>query len=188
MNFKRIASLSYHIKKGSASHFKLFFDETHRVVYTVCMKMGLSQEDAEEIVQDTYVQFWKQRDNIDENDGIIGLLKLIAKRLVIKKINKREPQLQNNLEEVKKISDEVDAPHIFKAALLKDTVEQLPQVQKEIIKMFYFEGLTTIEISEYMNISVRTVENNMYRAKKKLKSIFEERQLDLSSFYDFFNE
>lgn len=187
MDFKRITTLSYKIKKGSEKHFRLFFKETHGVVFGVCVKMGLSQEDAEEIVQDTYIQFWKQRDSIDENSGVLGLLKLIAKRLVIKKINKKELSIIN-LDERSKVTNDSDIKGEIRSHLLKENIEKLPPTQKEIITMFYLEGLTTLEISDYMKISVRTVENNIYRAKKKLKIIFETQKLDMKSFYEFFNE
>ncbi|MEC3906734.1 sigma-70 family RNA polymerase sigma factor [Tamlana sp. 2201CG12-4] len=188
MDFKKISILSKYIKKGSEKHFKLFFQITHGVVFGVCVKMGLSQEDAEEIVQDTYIQFWKQRDSIDENNGVIGLLKLIAKRLVIKKINKKELTVLNNLDEIHKISDNSDLKGTVNSNLIKENIKKLPPTQKEIITLFYLEGLTTIEISNYLKVSVRTVENNLYRAKKKLKQILDFQNLNTNSFYDFFNE
>ena len=188
MDFKRITRLSYEIKKGSEKHFKLFFKDTHALVFGVCIRMGLSQQDAEEIVQDTYIQFWKQRNSIDKNKGVLGLLKLIAKRLVIKKINKKELSVLNNLDEIPKVSDETVFKGTVNSDLIKDNIEKLPPTQKEIITMFYLEGLTTIEIANYSKVSVRTVENNLYRAKKKLKKIFEVQNLSTNSFYDFFNE
>ena len=116
------------------------------------------------------------------------MLKLIAKRLVIKKINKKELSVLNNLDEIHKVSDETVFKGTVNSDLIKDNIEKLPPTQKEIITMFYLEGLTTIEIANYSKVSVRTVENNLYRAKKKLKKIFEVQNLSTNSFYDFFNE
>lgn len=188
LDFKRITALTSKIKKGSEKHFRLFFQETHGVVFRVCIKMGLNKEDAEEIVQDTFTQFWKQRNLIDEHSGVLGLLKLIAKRLVIKKINKKEISTLNILDEVKKDLSDSDLRVTINSNLIKANVEKLPLVQKKVITMFYMEGLTTIEIADYMKTSVRTVENNIYRAKKKLKIIFETQNLEIDSFYEFFNE
>lgn len=188
MDFNKISRLTIKIKKDSEKHFKIFFQETHAVVFRVCIKMGLNQEDAEDIVQDTFVQFWKQRDSIDENNGVIGLLKLIAKRLVIKKINKKELLISNDFEVLHKVSDDTNHNRVVNSNLIKENIERLPLAQKEIITLFYLEGLTTIEIANYLKISTRTVENNLYRAKKRFKQILETQNLNTNSFYDFFNE
>ncbi|WP_103072088.1 RNA polymerase sigma factor [Aquimarina sediminis] len=187
MNISRISRLSVKIKKGSEKHFKLFFDDTHAMVYKTCVKMGLTQEDAEEIVQDTYVQFWKQRDAIDENKGVLGLLKLIAKRLVLKKINKKDVSFVSG-DQDKTTEDAKEQPQKLNSDLLLKNIEKLPFSQQQIIKLFYLEGLSTIEISDFLEVSGRTVENNLYRAKKNLKQILEQQNITKGTFYDFFNE
>lgn len=172
MDLVKISKLTAEIKKGSETHFKILFDETHRIIFGVCLKMNLKREDAEDIVQETYIQFWIQRNSIDEHRGVIGLLKIIARRLVFKKVSskQREVELSMNVPDRKEV-DNNDLKGILSPNLLKRDIEKLPKCQKQIINLFYFEGLTTVEISNYLGISGRTVENNMYRAKKKLRVI-----------------
>ena len=154
------------------------------MVFGICLKMGLSKENAEEVVQDTFIQFWRQRKTIDEDSGILGLLQIIAKRLVIKKINAEVKVFEFNPD---KQNSEVDTTNLnapFNSELLNTKLEKLPFAQKQIINLFYIQGLSTIEISEYLGVSGRTVENNLYRAKKKLKKILNKDDVNLSSFYD----
>jgi RNA polymerase sigma-19 factor, ECF subfamily len=189
LDFNKISDLCNEIKKGSERHFKIFFKNTHGMVYNVCLKMGLSIEDSEEVLQDTYIQFWKQRELLEENKGVLGLLKLIAKRLVLKKINKSEFKSSTNLEIFQNLPDKSNSIRKeINIDLIKINIEKLPNSQRQIINLFYLEGLTTIEISDFLGVTSRTVENNLYRAKKKLKRILEEQNLDNNSFYDFFNE
>ena len=135
--------------------------------------MNLKREDAQDIVQETYIQFWRQRNSIDEHKGVLGLLKIIAKRLVLKKVNskQREVELSMNVIDRKEI-DNNEFTRVPSPNLLKRNIEKLPKRQKQIINLFYFEGLTTIEIANHLGISERTVENNLYRARNKLNIIF----------------
>lgn len=159
------------LKKGSEKAFKSLFDEYHRKVYFVCRKMGLEVEDAEDVVQETFFQLWKQRQEIDEDKNIGGLIKIIAKRLVIKKI-----------EQVKKVAEWNDTiihqPHEEKTTegnehpinhALQRLIAEFPEGRKTILEMCYREGLSAKEIAKSLNISARTVENQLYRSKKMLK-------------------
>ena len=189
MDTKKISKISFEIKNGSEKHFKTFFEISHAMVFSVCKKMGLSNENVEEVVQDTYIQFWKQRDSIDENKGVMGLLKVIAKRLVIKKINSKERllELKDNIVNLNKHRS-VETPKLINRNLLSKNIEKLPSVQKQIVNLFYMEGLTTLEIAKYLGVTGRTVENNLYRARKNLKVIFNNENLTKNSFYDFIDE
>lgn len=184
MDYKIISKLTCEIKKDSEKHFKIFFDKTHAMVFGICLRMGLSKENAEEVVQDTFVQFWKQRKSIDENSGILGLLRIIAKRLVIKKINGEVQVVEFNPDKLNLQPDTSNLDLIFNSDLLNRKLQKLPDAQRQIINLFYTQGLSTIEISEHLGVSVRTVENNLYRAKKRLKEILDKNDLNLSSFYD----
>jgi RNA polymerase sigma-70 factor (ECF subfamily) len=53
--------------------------------------------------------------------------------------------------------------------LIQHTIEQMPPQRKEIIKMSRYKGLSNAEISETLNLSVRTVERHIYLALKELK-------------------
>lgn len=182
MNFQEIFYLSYQIKKGSEKHFKLFFQKTQGIVFGVCAKMGLSQEDSEEIVQDTYIQFWRQRETLNEKDGVLGLLKIIAKRLVYKKLNAKKEVISLSAIPEKEDKEVNNKEQPIDKELLEKYLEELPKNQGLIIRLFYLQGLSNEEISDYLNISIRTVENSLYRAKLKLKQQFKDENIRFSTF------
>jgi RNA polymerase sigma-70 factor (ECF subfamily) len=53
--------------------------------------------------------------------------------------------------------------------LVQYTIEQMPPQRKEIIKMSRYKGMSNAEISEALNLSIRTVERHIYLALKELK-------------------
>ena len=54
---------------------------------------------------------------------------------------------------------------------LRCAVEKLPQVQKEVVRSFYFDDLTYEQISKKMKLPINTVRSHLFRAKAALKKI-----------------
>ena len=173
------------LKSGCEKHFRKFYDLTCGIVYGVCLKFGFSHEDTEEVVQDTYIQFWKQRSSIDTDKNAINLLKIIAKRILYKKMEKKKTALlfTNLSGDINEPDSNQSAQENVKSYLLLHTaIEKLPNIQGVVIKLFYLQGLSVSEIAEYMEVSPRTVENNLYRARKKLAEIFERKNIKITAF------
>ncbi|MDO5615671.1 MAG: sigma-70 family RNA polymerase sigma factor, partial [Cruoricaptor ignavus] len=169
MNSNKFNIFSIGIKNGSEKHLEDFYYATNKILYKICHQMNITTEDAEEIVQDTYVAIWQQRHTLDENNNIIGLLKTIGKRKIINAIEKKyrtisifENLTEKNFAEQNK---EVNADS------LKNIINELPQKQQEIVNLHYLDGISTNNIAQMKQISVRTVENHLFNAKKRLKKI-----------------
>ncbi|WP_119080855.1 RNA polymerase sigma-70 factor [Chitinophaga alhagiae] len=64
-----------------------------------------------------------------------------------------------------------------------EAIEQLPPKCREIIRLRYLEGLKTAEISDAMGISSRTVETQLYKAIKQLRSMFGKINLLFLNFF-----
>ena len=64
----------------------------------------------------------------------------------------------------KKIIDKEDIQHIY------NQIEELPEKCRQIFKMAYFEEKRNAEIAEILNISIRTVEHQLYLGLKTLRS------------------
>lgn len=167
-------TILYSLKKGEESAFKVLFDQYHKKIFYVGRKMGLSVEEAEDIVQESFIQLWRQRESIDSEKNIGGLIKIIAKRLIYKKYSKlrlMRELFEQNLDEQSIIdyeSSKDEEENVDKEILLT-IINNLPRERKKILNLYYTEGLSAKEIAEYLNISVRTVENQLYRTKKDIK-------------------
>lgn len=182
---KKISIISRAIRNDSEKHFQLLFQKTYKSVYKVCLDMGLTHENAEEVVHDAYVQLWNQRKMLNDSGEIVGLLKIITKRIIYKKLypkkaivflskdiemcNKRE--LQESYENIQ-VNNE----------MLKKYINRLPKRQKEVLELIYLDGLTHKEVAEFINISIRTVENVVHSAKSNLSSLVWKEGLEMSDF------
>jgi len=154
--------------------FRIIFDCFHAKVYNTAKKMGITHEDAEGIVQDLFLFLWERRTSIDHKLSINSYLLTITKRMVIKRV-KRDLLKKNYHNQKQKEDRDYDNGTedylIFSETErnLKDSIHNLPDHRRQIFMLSRESGLTNDEISEKLNISKRTVENQLYRATKSIK-------------------
>ena len=162
------------LKKGNKAAFKALFDRYHKKVYNASRRMNINHEDAEGVVQDVFLTIWEKRKLLDSELSINAFLLTIAKRLVYNKIRASVVR--------KRHSDEVIESEITWKNNTEDYIifseleqnaqagiEKLPENRKHIFMLSKEHGLNNDEIAEKLDISKRTVENQLYRATKAIK-------------------
>ncbi len=162
------------LKKGKSWAFKSIFNHYHLKLYHFSKKMGLSHEDAEGLVQDVFITIWEKRAYIKEELHFKSYLYTITKRLTIKRIRRLilENQFQNDSKTVMKDVNHHTEDYIVFTDLMEHaslSIEKLPSDRKQIFMLSKEHGLSNQEIAEKLNISKRTVENQLYRANKTLR-------------------
>lgn len=162
------------IKNGSEEAFKFLFDSFHLKIYTVARKMGMTYDEAEDVIQDSFLQLWKQKDTIKEDLSVNGLLYTIAKRIVLKKLEeKKHYYTDENIENYNKATTnktQDDISFLETNKYLNETIDKLPEQQRIVFSMNFKSGLTPQEIAEKLDISKRTVENQIFRARKIIRT------------------
>lgn len=160
------------LRKGKRWAFKKVFDQYHLKLYHFAKNMGLSHQDAEGIVQDVFIRIWEQKHLIDENQYFQSYLYTIAKRLTIKRVKRLALETKfksesNPTESCSKTEDYIIFNNLLEHANIN--INKLPEERKQIFILSKMEGFSNQEIAERLNISKRTVENQLYRATKALK-------------------
>ncbi|MCU4156046.1 RNA polymerase sigma-70 factor [Carboxylicivirga sp. A043] len=150
--------------------FKMLYPSLCRFAHTITHSTLL----AEEAVQNIFVTLWEKRLQLNQVDNIKSYLfkTTYNQCLWLLKKNKTQKFYENqyaleapselSLEE--KENWEAFRPHIEKA------VSNLPDKCRQIFLLRRYEGLTNAEIADYLNISVKTVENQLSIAIQKLRT------------------
>jgi RNA polymerase sigma-70 factor (ECF subfamily) len=142
----------------------------------------ISQEDAENIIQDVFLQLWEKRDDLQIHISLTAYLFTLIKNRCIDhlrwqtNIDEGKKQMQENyllelkmklysLEAINQsiISDD----HI--ETIIKNAIDSLPTKCREIFLLHKMEGKKYREIAEELDISINTVENQMSIALRKLR-------------------
>lgn len=161
--------------EGDIDSFKYFFDKYYN---DLCNFVNIYLHDkilAEEIVQDIFVYLWGNKENLRINTSVKAYLFTASK---LKSLNQlRDSRNQKRIiDQLGKSTapDAVDFDDSFIDTeefrkILDAAIEQLPPKCKEIFLLSKKEELSNKEIAEQLGISVKTVENQMTVALKKLR-------------------
>jgi RNA polymerase sigma-70 factor, ECF subfamily len=167
------------IRQNDKSAFKLLYDRYSRKIYFFALKYLGNDVEAEELVQSVFINVWENRVTLDPENSVKSYIykaavnhiynylkkKAIHTRFIESQIHKDEPG--SNVSD-----DEIIFHDLEKSINL--VVESMPSQQQKIFQLSRYEGLTHKEIARKLDLSVRTVENQMYRALKKLKTSLKE--------------
>jgi RNA polymerase sigma-70 factor (family 1) len=164
------------IIRSEEDAFHQLYNECSARVFRVAIRFGLERDDALEIVQDVFLRIWQRREHLSQDMNIHAYLLAIAKNLLINRAKKQayETAYKKYLHKVNLASvrnngaDNLEYDELKKTT--EDCINRLPQQQKMIFTLARNEFLSHKEISEKLGISLRTVENQMYRATKTLKN------------------
>ena len=165
------------IKMGDyVSYNKLFIRYYSRLCGFV-YRMIANQQDTEDVVQELFLHLWDNRKKITVRDNVSAYLHVMAKNLTLNHI-RRTAQYKTILEKQEDIQlrlyDEEDGLETdeFRAALY-DCVNRLPGRCREVLLLHRVKGLKQKEIAERLNISVKTIKNQIWISLQKLRACLE---------------
>ncbi len=169
-------TLASRIRKGDREAFSLFFNKYRRLVYYFSLKYLSDPDESEELVQSVFVSIWEHRLMIDRKKSLKNYLYRSVVNAIYNSLRKRAIRRAYMINEISKPEGASDPyVQIFDNDLrekLDNILRYLPLQQQKILNYRRLEGLSSEEIAQKLNISVRTVDNQIYRATRLLKNIF----------------
>ena len=167
-------SLIHSIRTGDEKVFEKLFKDHYPVLCGYAKKYINDIDQAEEIVQDMFFNFWQKRDKMDINISVEAYLFRSVRNSCLNYLKhlkvREEHRLATNIELKRKeqeVYDNVVALELQER--IDRVIEQLPKERKRIFKMSRYEELKYKEIAERLNLSVKTVEAQMSKALKFLR-------------------
>lgn len=160
--------------------FRDFFNKNYPKVKTFAWQLLKSEEDAEDVAQDIFVKLWEKPELWEERDKLDSYLYTVVKNHIYNLLKHKNVE-QNYMEVASQIMkcEDLSIPTPDDELQLKDlelfiqmAVERMPEQRRCIFWMSREQGLTASEIAQKLNISVRTVEQHIYKALQDLKKSF----------------
>lgn len=136
-------------------------------------------DEAEDIVQSTFIKIWENQDHLNIKHTIKAYLFKAVYHKCINQLEHRAIKLKYQDYGVRIQSTQVQQPEVFPEELeenIKKAIGKLPPQCRIIFMMSRYEELRYSEIAQKLNISVNTIENQISKALKilrtELKDIF----------------
>ena len=148
------------------------------VLYRLALRITLSHEEAEDIVQDTLIKVWNRRDEWQMLESIEAYSMTICRNLALDAIKKKDNNNESLEQGIAETSDQTSDPHELmirkdRVEMVKQLVNRLPEKQRSCLQLRDFEGKTYKEIAEILAITEEQVKVNIFRARRSIKQQFD---------------
>lgn len=160
---------------GERFAFEKIYDLCSERVYRLAYRFLKDTQQSEEIVQETFINLWLNKEKLDPEGNVWLYLYVIAKRLSLnslRNIAKSQYHTENLLahfSEAHNNTEEQVFVHDLEL-LTEKVIDTLPKQQQIIFKLSRIEGYSHKEIADQLNISPNTVKNHIGTALKTIKS------------------
>ena len=162
------------LKNGSHAAFsKLYARYKDELIYS-CMQYLKDISEAEDVVQDIFMQVWETRNSINTELSFSGYIHTLARNRILniyRQFSVHSRFVQHILDNGNISTNETEDLIIENdyTVLLNKMMDSLSPQQREVFRLSRIEGLSYKEISERLQISVPTVQTHAYLALKKIK-------------------
>ena len=188
----REESLLDRAKRQDQAALAEIYEQTSGAVYRVLKVLIKNDEDTvQDLLQDTYVKAFTRLDQLQDAEKLIPWLKMIANNRAKDWLKKSKPvfftdisgteeednvSFEESIEDVRSdMNPEMSMDEKEVRRLVMEILDQLPEDQRIVIGMFYYEEMPVKDIAAALEVSENTVKSRLSYGRKKIK----EQVLDL---------
>jgi RNA polymerase sigma-70 factor (ECF subfamily) len=148
---------------GDREGFVRLYDQYSGLVYGVALRVLRNAVAAQDIVQDVFLQLWRNPGSFDPARGRLApWLAVITRHKAVDSLRKHKfeadpaesPALQP-------IIGEVSQPSFEEAELAKQLMAQLPAEQRQVLELAYLDGMTHVEIADRLGQPLGTIKSRI---------------------------
>ncbi len=187
-------------KTGDQAAFTYIYENTYKNAYYVALKYMNNEQDAQDVLQETYIKVMKNIATIEDPTTFNSWLSIIVANTAKNELRKKKPQLFSELDAENEegeefelqIEDEREIINPEIAYTKQETAEMVQMLlgdlsseQKMAVIMFHFEGLSINEIATAMDCNLNTAKSRLNLGRKKLKESCENMKKKGYKLYSF---
>ncbi|MDR2026544.1 MAG: RNA polymerase sigma factor [Prevotellaceae bacterium] len=161
-------------------NFKRVFLPFHGKLYGIARKILENQNDAEDIVQETYIKLWHMRGELESLINPESYAVTLVKNSCLDFLKKVKPELYAIYEMEFSSNDSLIANIENKDQLIhiQNIMKQLPARQKHVIRLKIWDNLSNAEIAKLTGLTQGNVKMIISRARKTIKKLYKKWEKD----------
>ncbi len=179
-------------KAGDLSSFEELVNRYERRIYRLAINITRHREDAEDVLQDTFLKCFEHLDEFRGDSRFYSWLVRIAVNEALMKLRKGRADMSVPIEDAvdgqgeiipREVTEWRPSPEQILAQaelriILERAMQTLPASQRAVFLLRNVEGLSTEETADLLNMTVAAVKSNLYRARlqlrEKLSKVFQQ--------------
>ncbi len=182
---KKMSSIITQIKNGDEQAFEQIYKEYYARLFHYLKGYLKESEEIKDVIQNTFIALWNNKSSLTEDTRIYSWLFTVVRNQCLNYIRDKETRIKFQsaieLHESEKlrwqshtlhssIPESITLSEITK--LIDDAVREMPDGCRKVFVLSRYDGLSNKEIGLQLNISPKTVENQITKALKILRSKF----------------
>jgi RNA polymerase sigma-70 factor, ECF subfamily len=175
------------MSQGDVAALEALYDRYARAVFSFAVRIVRDARIAEEVLQEAFMRSWQQSGRFELARGnYASWLLSIAHNLAIDELRRsqRRPQKADMVDITDVLRSEVDTTvNIEETAeatelrgVIRTAMDSLPEAQRRVIELAYFEGLSQREIAAFLDEPLGTIKTRMRLGMLKLKDLLAEQE------------
>lgn len=162
-------------QRGDKDAFRRVVQAYQRLVFSLSLKMLLDEEEAKDIVQETFIRVWQNIGNFDTARPFVTWLYTIATRLCLDRLKgmRRVLPLPDDESLLRHFASDADTSRTIEnrewTAVVRMLAEGLSTKQRLVFTLCHFEELTSEEVEEITGMDARQVKSNLYVARQTIR-------------------
>ncbi|QEK50522.1 RNA polymerase sigma factor [Pedobacter aquae] len=154
--------------------FKLLLNKYQQKIYWHIRRIVIEHEDADDVVQDVFIKVWKNLASFRQDSQLYTWLYRIATNESITFLNKKKTKFNSSFEELsEKLSESLNDDNYFTGDQIQKKLQKalliLPEKQRLVFNMKYYDDLKFQEISDILGTSVGALKASYHLAVKKIE-------------------
>lgn len=163
------------MKHGDENAFNVFVHKYYKKILDYCVYHCTDKAYAEDLTQETFVRFFANLSDYRYKDKTINYLYTIAGNLCKDYFRKaKDSTLDKQAIEAQSNLSKSGADDILDKLVIQEALTELPDELREIVILYYFQGLKLVEIADFLHIGLSLVKYRMKQAKLKLEDLLKE--------------
>ena len=164
---------------GDEKSLEILIKRYLKPIYSFCFRLVGDRQEAEDLTQEVFVKMWRNLKRFNRNKKFKTWIFTIAKNTCFDFLRKKKKISILSLEKYFYLADFNPLPNeVFEKEGLKkkiqEVIKDLSFKTREVLNLYYNNGLTLKEIAEVLEEPINTVKSRHLRAIVKLKNIFKD--------------
>jgi RNA polymerase sigma-70 factor, ECF subfamily len=156
--------------------FAMLVKKYRQRLYWHLRKMVVIHEDADDLLQNTFIKVWNNLGNFRGDASLFTWLYRIATNEALNHLNKKRTELLNSFEDLENVmTGRLDADPLFSGdeiqRRLQKSILTLPDKQRLVFNMKYYDNLKYEEMAEILETSVGALKASYFHAVRKIEAL-----------------
>lgn len=166
-------------KKGDTRAFRELYNAYSAAMYNVCLRMTGNPADAEDTLQEAFIQVFKNIERLENESSLPAWIKRIVVNHCLSYLRRKKIYFEevDGVEIAEEKAGVDEDSFAWTVAAIKDAIHILPQGYRTVLNLYIFEEYSHKEIAEMLDITESTVKTQYMRAKDRVRQIIKQKQM-----------